>query len=233
MRKSILKGLLEDFISLLFPSYCLACYDALLKGEEIVCTSCMLEMPQTQSHLDPENALKQRLGIRIPLSYAFAIFRFSKSSRVQELLHALKYKQQPEVGIALGKMYGEKLIQAGLQNAWDIIVPIPLHPSRFRKRGYNQSEKFAEGLSEKLKIPVITNAVKRNYRTETQTRKSKKQRWENVKTVFELSHAQYLSGRKVLLVDDVITTGATIEACGTVLMEGGCRELSIACIAEA
>jgi ComF family protein len=233
MRKTFLTSFLEDFISLIFPQYCLACYNALLKGEQVVCTACMLEMPHTLGHLDPENPLKKRLSLRIPLTYAFAIFRFSKSSRVQALLHALKYRQQPEVGVALGKMYGEKLVEAGMLNAWDIIVPIPLHASRFRKRGYNQSERFAEGLSEKLNIPVIANAVRRNHRTETQTRKSKRHRWENVKSVFELGQANQLNGRRILLVDDVITTGATLEACAIVLLEAGCFELSIACIAEA
>lgn len=233
MAKSILTGFLEDFISLIFPRYCLACYHSLVKGEEIVCTSCLADMPHTFSHLDPENFLKRRLLLRMPLRHAFAIFRFTKTSKVQALLHALKYQQQPEVGIALGRMYGEKLKSAGYQNAWDIIVPIPLHHSRQRKRGYNQSEKFASGISEKLNIPVVTNAVTRKHHTQTQTRKSKRQRWDNVHAVFELNRAHELGGRKILLVDDVVTTGSTVEACGIVLLEGGCLELSIVCIAEA
>jgi ComF family protein len=233
MRKSFFSDFLSDFISLIFPRYCLACYQSLLRGEDIVCTGCMLEMPHTLAHLDPHNSLHQRMSLRIPVRYAFAIFRFSKNSRVQMLLHALKYKQQPEVGVALGKMYGEKLISTGYNETWDVIVPIPLHRSRIRKRGYNQSEKFAEGLAEKLNIPVVVNAIVKAHRTETQTRKSKHQRWENVKSVFELLRADQVLGRRILLVDDVITTGATIEACGTILLEAGCKELSVVCIAEA
>ncbi len=154
MIKTILAGFLKDFVALIFPRYCLACYHSLVKGEDMICTPCMLEMPHTLSHLDKDNPLKQRLVVRIPISHAFAIFRFAKSSKVQKLLHELKYRQQPEVGTSLGRMYGEKLAAVGFERAWDLIVPIPLHPSRLRKRGYNQSQKFAEGLSEKLGIPV-------------------------------------------------------------------------------
>lgn len=233
MIKTILAGFLEDFVALIFPRYCLACYHSLVKGEDLICTPCMLEMPHTLSHLDQDNPLKTRLAVRIPITHAFAIFRFSKSGKVQKLLHELKYRQQPEVGVSLGRMYGEKLAAVGYERAWDLIVPIPLHASRQRKRGYNQSQKFAEGLSEKLGIPVVPDIVKRTHRTETQTRKSKRHRWENVRTVFELCRQDEIKGRKILLVDDVVTTGATLEACATILLDGGCLELSVACIAEA
>ena len=193
----------------------------------------MLEMPQTFFHLDRENAMKKRLSLRLPIEYALSIFRFSKNGRVQELLHSLKYRNQPEIGVSLGRMYAEKLIEAGLQNAWDLIIPIPLHESRRRKRGYNQSAKFAEGLSERLHIPFGDNLMVRKTKTATQTRKSKLNRWENVESVFAVNPTYKLSHHKILLVDDVITTGATIEACGQVLLQSGVQHLSIACIAEA
>jgi ComF family protein len=233
MRNSGLTEVLQDFISLFYPRYCLGCYGALVKGEEMVCTECMVEMPQTGFHLDYENPLKKRLSVRIPLQYGMALFRFTKSGSVQGLLHTLKYKSQPEVGIALGKLYGEKLVAAGLHREFDLIIPIPLHSARRRKRGYNQSAKFAEGLSEKLHIPFSDNLVLRKIKTETQTRKSKLSRWENVREVFEVSDTQAIVNKRVLLVDDVVTTGATIEACGQMLLNAGCRNLSVACIAVA
>jgi ComF family protein len=221
----------SDFISLFYPNYCLACSASLFKGEEVVCSRCMLEMPQTNHHLDPENALMKRFATRLPVAMFSALFRFTKNGRIQQLLHQLKYKNHPEIGVVLGKLYGTKL--TSLRNSVDIILPVPLHPSRFRRRGYNQSGKFAEGLAITLSIPYSDEVLSRKIKTKTQTRKSKLQRWENVENVFEILDMEKVSGKNVLLVDDVVTTGATLEACGQVLLNAGCRSLSIACIAEA
>jgi ComF family protein len=193
----------------------------------------MLQMPQTNYHLDYSNPLKKRLSSRIELDYAMALFKFSKSGRVQGLLHSLKYKNYAELGIVLGNIYGERMMEAQLETVFDLIVPIPLHPSRKRKRGYNQSAMFAEGLSQKLKIPFSDEVIQRKIKTETQTRKSKLNRWENVSEVFELRDIGSVKSKKILLVDDVVTTGATLEACGNQLLEAECSTLSIACIAEA
>jgi ComF family protein len=227
------KEILRDFTSLFFPNYCLACNDTLVKGEEIVCTRCMTEMPQTDHHLYQENTLQTRISLRIPVVYAMAFFKFAKSSRVQHLLHALKYKNHPEIGVILGKVYGARLIDAGFSSKFDLILPIPLHESRKRKRGYNQSAKFAEGLSEKLNIPFSDNCLARVINTQTQTRKTKLNRWENVSEVFILKDPDRIIGKNILLVDDVITTGATIEACGQTLILNKCSSLSIICLAEA
>ena len=225
--------ILLDFVSLFFPRYCLACGDSLVKGEDVICTTCMLEMPQTEYHTDGANPLQNRLSCRIPIKHSMAIYKFSKSGRVQHLLHALKYKNHPEIGIALGRVYGAKLIEANLNNAFDMIIPVPLHPARKRKRGYNQSAKFAEGLSEKLIVPFSDDLMTRRMRTETQTRKTKLNRWENMTGAFGVNEPQFIQGKRILLVDDVITTGSTLEACAHVLLHEGCSELSIACIAEA
>jgi ComF family protein len=225
--------ILKDFASLFFPNYCLACNNTLVKGEEIVCTSCITEMPQTDYHLDRENALQIRMALRIPVVYAFAFFKFAKSSRVQRLLHNLKYKNHPEIGVTLGKVYGTRLIDSGLSSEFDLILPVPLHESRKRKRGYNQSAKFAEGLSEKLCIPFSDALLTRARNTQTQTRKTKLNRWQNVNDVFLLKDSASIKGKHILLVDDVITTGATIEACGQTLLDNGCGKLSIASLAEA
>jgi len=230
---SVVTEILDDFVSLFFPNCCLACHDSLVKGEEFICTQCMIEMPMTNYHHDNSNSLKSRLMGRVQLGYALALFKFSKSGRVQQILHALKYKNQPEVGVMLGKLYGERMKQAGLSGEFDLIVPVPLHPSRERKRGYNQSAKFAQGLSEKLTIPVKTDLLERVTKTKTQTRKSKLGRWENVSEVFRIKNGDAAAGKRILLVDDVVTTGATLEACANTIHQISSAPISIACIAEA
>lgn len=223
-----------DFISLFFPKYCLSCDNALVRGENMICTLCMLEMPQTDYHKSRENPLSLRLSYRIPVKHAMALFKFSKNGRVQHLLHQLKYRNHPEIGVTLGRFYGEKMRnESEVRSDVDLIIPIPLHPARKRKRGYNQSAKFAEGLSERLEIPFTDDLLERRIKTETQTRKTKLNRWENISGVFGLKVPESIRGKKVLLVDDVITTGSTLEACSQVLIDQGCQELNIACIAEA
>lgn len=231
--RTFAKDILVDFISLLYPKYCFACRDGLVKGEETICSRCMIELPRTQYHVEPENALFKRLNGRIPLSFAFAFFLFRKGGKVQHLLHALKYSNHPEIGVTLGEVYGEELHQANYGEKFNVIVPVPLHASRKRKRGYNQSEEFAKGLSKSLKIPFSGDALERITKTETQTRKTKLKRWQNVNAVFRLKEHDQIANQHVLLVDDVITTGATIEACAQVLLDSGCSSISIASIAYA
>lgn len=222
-----------DFVSLFFPNYCLGCTNTLVKGEDILCTNCILELPKTHYHQAIDNPIRQRLEGRIHLSYAIAFLKFRKTGMVQHLLHQLKYNNHPEVGVRLGKLYGKELLESGYKNAFDLIIPVPLHKSRQRKRGYNQSAKFAEGLADSLQIPWDEQCVERTVKTKTQTRKNKIERWENVKEVFRITNPERVRQKKILLVDDVITTGATLEACGRHLLEHGCAELSFACLAEA
>ena len=233
MANSLFPELLRDFVSLIFPSYCLACEASLVKGESLVCSRCMLQMPQTNYHLDHDNPLKNRLACRLPVRLAMAMFKFSKSGRVQSLLHALKYRNEPALGVMLGNVYGDRLLTGNLKNAFDLIIPIPLHASRKRKRGYNQSAKFAEGLSQKLGIQFSDDLMERKVKTTTQTRKTKLKRWQNVMDVFHVNDREQLAGKNILLVDDVVTTGSTIEACGNYIIDAECASLSIACIAEA
>lgn len=233
MANSLVTEFFMDFVSLIFPNYCLACESSLVKGENLVCSRCMLQMPQTNYHLDLDNPLKNRLACRLPVRLAMAMFKFSKSGRVQALLHALKYRNEPALGVMLGNVYGDRLLTGNLKDAFDLIIPIPLHASRKRKRGYNQSAKFAEGLSQKLGIQFSDELMVRTVQTTTQTRKTKLKRWQNVSDVFQVNDLDQLSGKNILLVDDVVTTGATIEACGNYIMKAKCASLSIACIAEA
>lgn len=226
-------GILNDFTLLFFPRCCLACSESMVKGEEILCTNCLLELPKTNYHLLQGNPIEEKLFGRIPLQYAWAFLKFKKRGTVQHLLHQLKYNNHPEIGIALGKVYGKVLSESGFDQSFELIVPVPLHRSRLRKRGYNQSSKFAEGLSNSLKIPWDESITIRRDRTATQTKKNRMQRWENVRDVFSISQNDKILGKRILLVDDVITTGATLEACGQHLIAAGCAQLSVAVIAEA
>jgi ComF family protein len=225
--------ILDDFISLFFPRFCLACSGPMARGEEILCTHCITELPKTHSHLLPENQIKIRLAGRLPLHHALAFLKFRKRGIVQHLLHQLKYNQHPEVGVRLGQAYGRELSQHGYDKHFDLIVPVPLHSTRQRQRGYNQSAKFAEGLSLAMNIPWDESVSVRTQSSETQTHKSKSERWDNVKDVFSIDSSSKVMNKRILLVDDVITTGATLEACGQHLLSKGCRQLSIACLAEA
>ncbi len=197
-----------------------------------MCTRCLINLPRTNYELE-ENAIKDKLIGRLPITYGFAFLKLKKGGAVQKLLHQLKYNHHPEIGVKLGKVFGSQMKKNGLNDAFDLIIPVPLHASRRRKRGYNQSAKFAEGLSYALDIPWNDSVSIRKSSTKTQTRKNKMERWENIKDVFAIAHSDRVAGKRVLLVDDVITTGATLEACGTHLLKSGCTQLSIACIAEA
>jgi ComF family protein len=232
LNKSIVRDIVTDFLALFFPKYCRGCDDVLVKGEDLICTKCLLELPRSNYHLEQENPFYNKFRGRLPVANVMTLFKFVKQSRVQHLLHALKYKNQPELGVSLGRMYGQDLASANFREKFDLIVPIPLHNSRRRKRGYNQSEEFGKGLSEVLGIPCSDKFVMRVLKTETQTRRSRLSRWKNVKEVFEVVAPDQIQNKRILLVDDVVTTGATLEACGQVLVNAGCSELSIACIAS-
>ena len=232
MKSSLAIEVLTDFVELFFPRYCRGCQGALVKGEELICTGCMLEMPRSNYHLQRENPFYNKFKGRLPVKYVMTLFKFVKGSRVQHILHALKYKNQPELGNILGRVYGNELLQSGYREEFDLIIPVPIHKTRRRKRGYNQSDEFGKGLAEILGIPCSDLFMERKTKTETQTQKTKLNRWENVREVFHVSNPGEITGKRILLVDDVVTTGATLEACGNALVQAGCKELSIGCIAS-
>jgi ComF family protein len=220
----------QDFISLFFPRYCLACELALVKGEDMLCTGCLLDMPRSSEGHD--QAFFVKLHGRLPVRTAFMLYQFSKGSRVQHLLHALKYRGQSDLGVALGRLAGHDLRARGLHEQVDLIVSVPLHEKRRRVRGYNQSERFAQGVAEVLNVPCCDTAM-RCTKTQSQVRRGRLHRWLNVKDSFVVTQPDLISGKRILLVDDVITTGSTVEACGQMLLAAGCAELSLACIAGA
>jgi len=225
--------IVKDFTSLFFPEFCLGCSENLLSGEDIICTKCLLHLPRTDYLTYQENPIYERFIGRLPIKFASAFLRFRKAGIVQHLLHQLKYNNHPEVGLKLGMLFGEELNKYFTEMPFDLIIPVPLFSSRQRNRGYNQSSKFAEGISNATNVPFDESCCMRTYNTTTQTRKTKSERWQNVNQAFLVTNENKIINKHVLLVDDVMTTGATLEACGTELIKRGCASLSIACIAEA
>ncbi len=226
-------SIFNDFLSLFFPNVCLGCGNGLAKGENVICTFCDYHLPQTGYHLQEDNPVEKHFWGRVQIEHAASLYYFNKATKVQRLLHHLKYKGKREVGLKLGNIYGHHLKESPFYETIDIIIPVPLHFKRQRMRTFNQSELFAEGLSESMQVPWERNILKREVITETQTRKSRLERWQNVKAAFTLCDPEAINGKHILLVDDVITTGATLEACSHALLEAESVKVSIATIAVA
>jgi len=225
--------LIDDFISLLFPRICAACGNSLWKQEETVCLSCEFHLPRTNFHLSLENPVSRLFWGRVNLESASAYVYFNKGNRVQRLIHQLKYKGRKDIGIYLGRQYGHHLRYSPFFQTVQLIVPVPLHTKKLMQRGYNQSEQIAIGLGESMKISVDPDAICRRKETETQTKKSRFRRWQNVAEVFEVKDPGSLEMKHVLLVDDVITTGATLESCIRVLSPIHGIRISVVTIAVA
>lgn len=223
----------EDLFSLFFPKYCLGCGEPLTREEENLCTFCLFHLPRTFFHQDPTNAAARVFWGRVRLESAVSFLFFHKGGNVQELLHQLKYQGRKEIGRYLGRLYALELSDSRLLSQVDLIIPVPLHPRKLRKRGYNQSQCFAEGLAGITGIPVMANILVRKAHSSTQTKKSRYERWENVEDIFGVVKPELIRGRHVLLVDDVITTGATIEACAVKLLAVDGVKVSVASIAFA
>lgn len=226
-------SLLDDFISLFFPRICYACGNSLYKNEEVICTYCRFRLPKTSFHLDPDNPVSRMFWGRAKIEAAAAFFYYRKESKVQNIIHQFKYKGKKEIGPFLGKLYGSYLKDTPIFNSTDLIIPVPLHPKKMRKRGYNQSVLFGSGLSEAMNIALETKSLYRTIASKTQTRKSRYQRWENVENIFGVRNPEGLRGKHILLVDDVVTTGSTLEACAQALLRVDGVKVSVVTMAYA
>jgi ComF family protein len=216
---SYLFDIWDDLISLLFPRLCYACGIHLMRNESLICTQCYISIPRTNYHLVHDNPVEKLFWGRCRITKAAAFSFYNKGSRIRKLIHCLKYKGNSEIGSELGKIYGLSLKNSDFLTGIDVIVPVPLHKSRKRKRGYNQSDLISKGLSDATGLPVDFTSLKRIASSDTQTKRSRFERWLNVEDIFQVEDYQNLEGKHILLVDDVITTGSTIDACATELLK--------------
>ena len=224
---------LEAFVYLLFPDTCLACGGVIEIGEKTICTICRINFPRTNYHLNRENNLAQKFWGRAKVEYAISYLFFKKHSDVQSMIHYLKYKDSPEVGTLIGRWYGQELLDDDFYKNFDVIIPVPMHPKKLKKRGYNQSACFGKGLAEVWQIPQLENGIQKLTNTKSQTTKSRKERYNNMKAGFIVPYPDKIKGKKILVVDDVVTTGATLEACINLLIESGAKTVSVATMAVA
>jgi ComF family protein len=224
---------LSDFVSLLFPELCTACGESLVINEKLICTDCLYTLPYTNFHLQPDNIVARQFWGKINLEGAYAMYYFAKGGKIQNLMHHFKYKGMHRIGNLLGNIAGEQLKKSALFSTVDLIIPVPLHKRRLKQRGYNQSACFAEGLAQKLNVGVEIDNLVRIRATETQTHRSRFSRFENMQEVFAINDPEILIDKHILLVDDIVTTGSTLEACGIELLKIPGLKLSIATIAYA
>ncbi len=221
----------ENLINVLFPKVCSGCSNHLLSNENVICTICRHEIPLTNHHLNPENeALKKFYG-KIPVEFASTLVYFHKKGIVQEMIHNLKYRGHEEIGAVLGEWQADTLKNLPVASTFDEIIPVPLHKKRLKERGYNQVSSFGLTLSEKLKINYNPNILSRNVYSKTQVRKNLLNRTEVLEHVFDVQFSEKEYNKHFLLIDDVLTTGSTLEACGRALLKIPGAKISIVCMA--
>jgi ComF family protein len=223
----------RDLLTLVYPELCAACANYLYKGEEVICTVCRHSLPYTSFESHAGNPVEKLFWGRVPISSAASLLFFRKGSRVQHLLHELKYKRNRAVGVRMGELMGLRLSQTERFSTADILLPVPLHPAKIRQRGYNQAGVIVEGMASSMNKMVDEFNFRRMDFTESQTRKSRYARYENMKDVFTIRDEEAFRNKHFILVDDVITTGATIEACAQCLLKVPGVKVSVVSLASA
>jgi ComF family protein len=214
-----IKNLFTDLLSLLYPKLCVICGEPLIENEKFFCFACFLKLPRTYYHLTPENQASERLAGKISLEKASSYFYYNKGGVAQKLVFEIKYKGNRNLGEWIGSYLAKDMISSGFFQGIDYIVPVPLHQTKEKKRGFNQAEKIAEGISCVTKILVETTNVFRAKANTTQTKKGTFDRWKNTLNLFQLKDTELFKGKHILLVDDVLTTGSTLEAVAQSLMK--------------
>jgi ComF family protein len=225
--------MLKSLLNLFFPPVCGGCNSFLLTNEKVICTLCRHHIPLTNHHLLPENEAFKKFYGRIPLEYASAFVYFHKKGIVQELIHKLKYKGHEEIGAVLGHWYAQDLKESIHLNAVNMIIPVPLHKKKLKERGYNQVSTFGKALSAEFNISYEDSILIRTVYSKTQSKKNLLDRSEGISAVFDVSFTEEHHNKHFLLVDDVITTGATLEACARALLKIPGAKISIVCMAMA
>ena len=226
-------SIFKDFISIFYPELCASCGNALTTAEDTLCLDCIFSLPETNFHLHRDNQLEKLFWGKVKIDSAVSMYYYSKGGKIQNLIHKMKYSGYKEIAYYFGKEYGNILIKQDEFKNIDFIIPVPLHKSKMKKRGYNQSEYFAKGLSGLMKIPYNACSLIAMSQSQSQTHKKRYERWQNVKEIFDLTNSDLFTNKHVLLVDDIITTGSTIESCMNVLSEVEGIRMSVASIAFA
>lgn len=222
----------QSFIDLLFPKACAGCNRPLLREESFLCTHCELELPINPEINQQKNEVKEVFSGRLPLLWANSFLHFSKNGITQNLIHALKYQDREDLGFELGLRFGIH-IKSILPEKPDLIIPMPLHPKKQQLRGYNQCQSIAAGLAQALETKVENEAMSRTVANRSQTQLNRANRWKNVQGIFSLDKPDSVAQKHIMLIDDTLTTGATLESCGIELLTADGVKLSIATLAYA
>jgi len=229
--KHWLQSCMKDFSHLLFPHNCQGCGSDVLSEEQLLCISCLQQLPQTGFINKAGNPVDKIFYGRLPLHTAAAAYYFTKNSLLQQLIVQLKYRNNKDIGRYLGNLVGLQLQEADLFMDVDVMIPLPLNTRKEVKRGYNQAAVICEGITQVFQKPVLSHAVQRTAFTETQTHQDRIHRWQNMQGVFAVTDPALLENKHILLVDDVVTTGATLEACGAEILKISGTKLSILTVA--
>jgi ComF family protein len=228
----LLSRYLESFTDLFFPKVCLTCGSTLTGDERVICSACRLSLPETGYHLSGNNPVEELFIGRLKTEKAYSLLFFDKGSKYRKLIHQLKYKGRKDAGEFLGQLMGSRLLDCQFPSV-DMIVPVPLHNARLRRRGFNQSTILAQGISSVIQKPVNENVLRRTKYTSTQTKRGRYERWKNVEGLFTCPEPLPIENKHILLVDDVVTTGSTLEAAGSSLLQHKGVRISIATAAYA
>lgn len=223
----------SDVMELIFPSLCLTCGERLISQEKYLCHNCWYDIPVTNFHKNSENKVAQLFWGRVEIEHATSFFSYKKGSNYQQLIHFTKYKGLKELGFETGRRFGLELSQSKAFSSVDMVVPVPLHVKKQKQRGYNQSDWIARGVADGLNKPISLDNLYRKIFTSTQTRKNRFERWQNVEGIFDINTPKEFSGKHILLIDDVVTTGSTLEACAYQLLKLHDTKVSIATLAYA
>ena len=220
-----------DLGALFFPKYCSSCNRNLMHFEKAVCMHCLTHLPRLQLHDERDNAVEKLFWGRIDVEAATAFLSMPRNGISHRLIHRLKYHGDQEVGERLGALFAHELLESERMKGIDVIVPVPLHPKKLHVRGYNQCDCIARGKAETLGADISLNNLTRTHFSASQTRRGRISRWSNVKDIFWVREPEKFENKRILLVDDVITTGATIEACATALLKINGVQLSVGALA--
>ena len=230
MKTAFLKELQHGLVHMFYPRLCEGCSKPLITPEKVLCISCALQLPETGYQNIPGNETELRFAGRIPFVHATSYAWFTTDGLLQHLIHGLKYKNKKEIGYYLGQRFGHSMQQVNFISTPDLIIPVPLHPAKMAQRGYNQSMYIAQGLSSVLNIPAADDILLRVKNTQTQTNKTRAERVDNMVDAFKIAANINLKDKHILILDDVLTTGATLEACALALMKQESIKISIATV---